>query len=72
MGTPAGLAVFVGPEVNAQFKKMFDIWASFLTSPGSCYVLTTADNGWFGPAVTRSAAMPNFAETFVCNQSFRI
>jgi phosphatidylserine decarboxylase len=65
MGTAGGLTVFVNPKVNAQFKKMFDVWASFLTSPASRYVLTSANDGWFGPAA--SAAMPNFDETFVCN-----
>jgi len=65
MGTPGGFTAFVNPEVNAQFKKMFDVWVSFLTSSASCYVLTTADNGWFGPAA--SAAMPNFTETYICD-----
>lgn len=63
MGTPAGFAMFINPKVNAQFKKVLDAWASFLASPESCHVLTTEDNGWFGPAA--SAAMPNFVETFV-------
>jgi len=64
MGTPGGFTAFVNPKVNAQFKKMFDVWTQFLTSPESRYVLTDAPNGWFGP--TASAAMPNFNETFVC------
>lgn len=64
MGTPGGFAAFLNDKVNAQFLKMFDVWTSFLTSEASCYVLTTADNGWFGPAA--SAAIPNFDATFVC------
>jgi len=67
MGTTGGVQAFFNPKVNAQFKKMFDVWASFLTSPASRYVLTTAENGWFGPAA--SIAIPNFAQTFVCDPS---
>ena len=65
MGTAAGLTAFVNPKVNAQFYKMFLVWVAFLTSADSRYVLTTADNGWFGPGA--SAAMPNFTETYQCN-----
>jgi phosphatidylserine decarboxylase len=64
MGTTGGFTAFVNPKVNKMFHKMFVVWAKFLSSPASCSVLTTADNGWFGPAAT--AAMPNFAETFIC------
>lgn len=65
MGTPGGFTVFVNPKVNEMFHKMFDVWAAFLSSPDSRYVLTTADNGWFGAAA--SVAMPNFDQTFVCD-----
>ncbi|KAK0231733.1 phosphatidylserine decarboxylase-like protein [Armillaria nabsnona] len=67
MGTAAGFTTFVDPKVNAQFKKMFDVWASFLTSSESRYVLTTDTTGWFGPGA--SAAMPGFAEKYVCDPS---
>ena len=67
MGTPAGFTTFTNHQVNAQFKKMFDVWASFLTSPESRYVLTTENNGWFGPAA--SIAIPNFADTYICDPS---
>ncbi|KIK54435.1 hypothetical protein GYMLUDRAFT_177372 [Collybiopsis luxurians FD-317 M1] len=67
MGTQAGLAAFMIPKVNVMFKKMFDVWTEFLVSPASCYVLSTEDNGWFGPLA--SAAMPNFDSTFVCDPS---
>ncbi|TFK39637.1 phosphatidylserine decarboxylase-like protein [Crucibulum laeve] len=65
MGTPAGFSMFTNSRVNAQFKKMFDVWATFLSSPASCYVLTTKDDGWFGPSASK--AMPDFVQTFVCN-----
>ncbi|KAL0959335.1 hypothetical protein HGRIS_014596 [Hohenbuehelia grisea] len=65
MGTDAGYAMFVNPTVNAQFKKMFDVWTTYLTSPPSRSVLTTEDNGWFGPSA--SAAIPDFVETYECD-----
>lgn len=65
MGTDAGFRTFVEPKVNGHFKRMFDVWSAFLSSKESCYVLSTADDGWFGAAA--SAAIPNFAETFVCD-----
>ncbi|KAG8880497.1 hypothetical protein FRB97_000732 [Tulasnella sp. 331] len=64
MGTPGGFTAFINPKVNAQFKKMFDVWAKFLGSQESRYVLNSEDNGWFGP--TASAAMPGFTEMFIC------
>ncbi|KAK0209834.1 phosphatidylserine decarboxylase-like protein [Armillaria fumosa] len=67
MGTPAGFTAFINPKVNAQFKKMFGVWASFLTSTESRYVLTTDASCWFGPS--RSAAMPDFVEKYVCDPS---
>jgi phosphatidylserine decarboxylase len=65
MGTSAGLAMFADPRVNEQFKRMFYVWSSFLASPESCYVLSTGDDGWFGPNASKK--LPNFAETFICN-----
>lgn len=65
MGTTGGYAAFVNPLVNEMFHKMLRVCAKFLESSSSRYVLTTADNGWFGPAA--SAAMPNFIRTFTCD-----
>ncbi|CAE6374364.1 unnamed protein product [Rhizoctonia solani] len=67
MGTESGLEVFLMPAVNAQFKKMFDVWAEFLSTPASCQFLTTEDNGWFGPEARRH--LPDFAEIFKCDPS---
>lgn len=67
MGTEAGRAIFLNPKVNAQFKAMFDVWARFLTSPASCYVLTTEPDGWFGPLAMED--MKGFADTFICDPS---
>jgi len=65
MGTPAGFTMFTNVRVNAQIKKMLDVWAAFLTSPESCYVLNSSDSGWFGPQA--QARMPDFIQTFICN-----
>lgn len=65
MGTSVGLWVLSDPRVNAQFKKMFDVWAGFLSSPESRYVLTTADDGWLGPKAAKK--IPDFATTFECD-----
>lgn len=40
MGTAAGCTTFVDPKMNAQLKKIFGIWVSFLTFSESLYVLT--------------------------------
>ncbi|KAI0647105.1 Phophatidylserine decarboxylase-domain-containing protein [Trametes meyenii] len=64
MGTPAGMAMFSRPDVNDHFKAMFAVWANFLSSEASCSVLNDGPDGWFGPAAT--AAIPNFADIFVC------
>ncbi|KAK7460958.1 hypothetical protein VKT23_008886 [Stygiomarasmius scandens] len=64
MGTSAGQAVFTNSKVNAQFKKMFDVWSSFLASKESRYVLTTDEKGWFGPEANK--ALPGFDDMFIC------
>lgn len=67
MGTPAGFTAFVNPKVNAMFHKMFNVWSAYLESPASTAVLTSDPGGWFSPEA--QSAMPNFAETFVCDPS---
>ncbi|KAH7337324.1 phosphatidylserine decarboxylase-like protein [Rhizoctonia solani] len=67
MGTDAGLSTFLSPEVNAQFKNMFDEWSKFLSSPASRTYLNAENNGWFGP--TASKHMPNFVGTYKCDPS---
>ncbi|KAH7924812.1 hypothetical protein BV22DRAFT_1034692 [Leucogyrophana mollusca] len=60
--TPAGLNAFINRRVNNQFKKMFDVWAAFLTSLDSRYVLegTPEKPAW-------PQAIPNFADIYVCD-----
>ncbi|KAF8600306.1 phosphatidylserine decarboxylase-like protein [Ceratobasidium sp. AG-I] len=67
MGTEGGLAIFLNPKVNAQFKAMFDVWARLLTSPTSCSVLTTEPGGWFSPEAMQD--MNGFVDTFICDAS---
>ncbi|KAF8992262.1 Phophatidylserine decarboxylase-domain-containing protein [Cyathus striatus] len=53
--------VFVSDgKINKVFKKMFDVWARFLTSRDSCHVLTTEEHGWFGPMVQSYALYYGF------------
>ena len=65
MGTAAGYAMFTNDRVNEMFKKMFDVWSAFLTSPESRYVLSTEPSGWFGEGA--SMVIPDFVETYECN-----
>lgn len=67
MCTAAGFRVFTYNKVNAQIRKILNVWAQFLSSPDSRYVLTDDAKGWFGPDASRS--MPNFADTFECDPS---
>ncbi|CUA71428.1 phosphatidylserine decarboxylase [Rhizoctonia solani] len=63
MCTPIGLVTLANPLVNNQFKKIFDVWAAFLSSGQSRSVLTTDEDGWFGP--TARVDVPHFFDTFI-------
>ena len=68
MNTAAGEVAFLNPALNAQFKKVLDEWGAFLRSPESAYVLNDdPKHGWFGRDAM--AAMPTFAEDFICDPS---
>ena len=67
MATAAGVAAFLNPKVNAQFQKVLNVWAKYLSSPDSRYVLTNEPTGWFGEDAM--AAMPNFEEQYECDPS---
>ncbi|KAI6161933.1 Phophatidylserine decarboxylase-domain-containing protein [Pisolithus thermaeus] len=47
--TPSGYSVFTNAKVNTQLHKVFDVWAEFLVSPESCYVLSMKEQCWFSP-----------------------
>ena len=60
MITPAGLAAFVEPRVNAMLKKVLSAWAVFLDSPDSLYVLNTSSNGWMSSAARKAININEF------------
>ncbi|KAJ6532269.1 hypothetical protein DFH09DRAFT_1408640 [Mycena vulgaris] len=56
IGPPVGFSTFLNKELNGHFKRMFDKWATFLSSPASASVLGTDKGGWFSkPALTALA-----------------
>ncbi len=44
MGTPSGIAAFLNEKVNTKIRKMLDVWAKFLSSHESTYVLNTGSS----------------------------
>ena len=82
MGTPAGIALFTHPKVNAMLKKMFDVWAVFLTGKKSREVLNK-NTGWLckdalptfqvppynDPDEKDSKKLIDLDKAFICNPS---
>ena len=60
MITPAGLAAFLAPKVNAMFRKVLKVWTKFLDSEDSCYVLNTTSTGWLSPEAQKAIHMDEF------------
>ena len=60
MITPAGLAAFLMPKVNAMFQKILKVWTEFLDSPQSAYVLNATETGWLSPAALEAIQIENF------------
>ncbi|KAK4992739.1 hypothetical protein LTR50_000863 [Elasticomyces elasticus] len=77
MGTQAGFATFLDPEVNAMIKKVLNAWGKYLVSPESAEVLGDDDAGWFGEVGSKElTATANIGQTshkfedmFVCDPS---
>ncbi|KAJ3575318.1 hypothetical protein NP233_g1174 [Leucocoprinus birnbaumii] len=69
--TPAGRHIFRHPVVNTHFKKILDVWAEFLSSPESRYILTDNDpRGWFTPsALAVLTGGEPFDSLFACDRS---
>lgn len=71
MNTQGGFTAFATAKLNAQFKKVFDVWGEFLTSPESRNVLTTEPKGWFSSdaisAMETDFPGLSFAQIFQCN-----
>jgi phosphatidylserine decarboxylase len=71
MNTDGGFTALIADKLNAQFKRIFDVWAAFLISPASTHVLTTEPGGWFhSDAITAMEADYDgltFAQIFDCD-----
>lgn len=46
MGNPAGFAAYRNEKINKMFQKLLFVWAEFLNSADSLYVLNSTDKGW--------------------------
>jgi phosphatidylserine decarboxylase len=60
MITPAGLAAFVTPKVNAILCKVLNAWAEYLDSEDSLYVLNETDHGWLNPSARQALHLDEF------------
>ncbi|KAJ7077725.1 phosphatidylserine decarboxylase [Mycena crocata] len=49
MDAQGGFTTFLNKELNHHFKRIFDKWAIFLSSPASCHTLHAGKRGWFSP-----------------------
>ncbi|KAJ7217121.1 phosphatidylserine decarboxylase-domain-containing protein [Mycena pura] len=47
MNTHAGFSAFLNKELNRYFKRLFDRWGVYLTTPASANVLNAGKGGWF-------------------------
>ncbi|KAF5348549.1 hypothetical protein D9756_009638 [Leucocoprinus leucothites] len=65
MCTAAGFRMFINAKVNAQLKRILNVWSQFIASPASRYVLTNDTGGWFSPEALKE--IPGFVETFECD-----
>lgn len=73
MNTEGGFTAFLSGKLNAQFKKLFDVWAAYLVSPDSRSVLTDQPGSWFSSQALTSMTEDfdglSFPQIFVCNPS---
>ena len=60
MITPAGLAAFLLPKVNAIFSNILKVWTEYLDSPASTYVLNPTETGWLSPAALAAIQIDDF------------
>jgi phosphatidylserine decarboxylase len=60
MITLSGLTIFSNSKVNAMFREVLRVWAEFLDSPDSRYVLNTGETGWLSPAAIKALSMNEF------------
>ncbi|KAJ2916703.1 hypothetical protein MD484_g3688, partial [Candolleomyces efflorescens] len=63
MNTPTGWSTLLSTELNAQLRKIFDTWSTFLSSPESRHVLVPdEDGGWFSPSALTALTRPFFSD----------
>jgi len=60
MITPAGLAAFADPRVNERLRRLLSLWAEFLGSEASRYVLDDSPSGWLSPVARESLQLHEF------------
>jgi phosphatidylserine decarboxylase len=60
MITPAGLAAFADRRVNEMLRRLLSVWAEFLDSEASRYVLDDSPSGWLGPVARESLHLHEF------------
>ena len=60
MITPAGLAAFADPRVNEMLRRLLSVWAEFLDSEASRYVLDDSPSGWLSPIARESLQLHEF------------
>jgi phosphatidylserine decarboxylase len=60
MITPAGLAAFADPRANEMLRRLLSVWAEFLDSEASRYVLDDSPSGWLGPVARESLQLHEF------------
>lgn len=58
--TPAGLAAYRDPRINAMFKKILAAWCEFLDSAESLYVLNDSSSGWMCPEARQTLGIEEF------------
>lgn len=64
MGTKAGFAAFLKPNVNEQFKNMLSSWGQFLTTQASTSTLNNKSGGWFSQVALNSPHLRGINEDF--------
>ena len=60
MITPAGLSAFLMQKVNTMLRKVLNVWARYLDSEDSLYVLNETDDGWLNPDARKALNLDEF------------
>ncbi len=60
MGTPAGLAAFRHPTINAVFRNILRAWCDYLSSPASLYVINDTPRGWKCAAARKATGIEEY------------